>query len=75
MAAVRRRTVRVVPAGVRGPCRVCGREVEALSTGRAAEILEIGQGGLGDLIAAGRVHAIPTAGGGLRVCKDSLFPS
>jgi hypothetical protein len=65
--------VRVAPVGVRAPCRVCGREVEALSAGRAAEILEVCKSELGDLVAAGRVHAIPTAGGGIRVCKDSLF--
>ena len=73
ITTVRRRTVRVTGTAVCAPCRVCGHEVEALTRSQAGEILEVGAEELGAFLAAGRVHAIQTASGGLRVCKDSLF--
>ena len=74
ITAVRRRTMRATGAAVlRAPCLACGREVEALTSGQACEILEVGEQELSKLIAAGRVHAIQTMSGSIRVCKDSLF--
>jgi hypothetical protein len=75
ITAVRRRTIRVVAGAppLRAQCAACGREVEALTRSQAGEILEVGWQELGALIAAGRVHAIQTMSGSIRVCKDSLF--
>lgn len=73
ITATHRRTVRITPPVLRATCPVCGREVEALTEGRAGEILEVDGRKLGALIASGRVHAIQTVNGGLRVCKESLF--
>lgn len=56
-----------------GPCQVCAREVELLTRDGAAEVLEVGLSALDDFISAGRVHAVETASGSVRVCKDSLF--
>ena len=58
-----------------GPCLVCAREVELLTRDNAAEVLEVGLNALDDFISAGRVHAVETASGSVRVCKDSLFAS
>ncbi len=73
LTAVRRRTVRVTGAALRAPCAACGREVEALTAGQALAILEVGGQELNEFIAAGRVHAIQTVSGSVRVCKESLF--
>ena len=75
ITATRRRMVRITPLILHATCPACGREVEALTEGRAGELLEIDGRELGALIAAGRVHAIQTVSGGRRVCKDSLFLS
>jgi hypothetical protein len=56
-----------------GPCLICAREVELLTRVGAAEVLEVGLGALDAFISAGRVHAVETASGSVRVCKDSLF--
>ncbi|MDQ3818449.1 MAG: hypothetical protein M3362_12345 [Acidobacteriota bacterium] len=73
-----RRTLRVSEAGglhilLRVPCPSCGREVETFNREQAGEILEVGELELSEMIAAGRIHAIQTASGNIRVCKDSLF--
>ena len=73
ITAVRRRMVRVAATAPRAHCAACGREVETLTRSQASEILEVGDQELGEFIAAGYVHAIPTVSGSLRVCKDSLF--
>ena len=70
-----RRILRVQPARVRAPCPVCGREVETLAQSQAAEVLEISQQALDNLIAAGLIHAIPLVSGGCLICRDSLFGS
>ena len=70
---VRRSTWHVQPFLIQAHCPVCAREVELLTQTQAAEVLEIGDQMLGALIAAGRVHAVRTISGSLRVCKDSLF--
>jgi hypothetical protein len=68
----RRRTWPLQPP-VRAHCPACGREVETLTEGEAAGVLEIDPAALAGLIAAGLVHAIPTVSGSLRVCQVSLF--
>jgi hypothetical protein len=75
ITAVRRRAIRVTAGALllRAQCAACGREVEALTRRQASEILEVRDQELGALINAGRVHAIQTMGGSIRVCKDSLF--
>ena len=75
ITTIRRRTMRVAAGGaaLRASCPACGREVEALTRGQAREILEIKEQELNEFIAAGRVHAIQTVSGSVRVCKDSLF--
>lgn len=73
ITAVRRRTIRVAVGELRAQCAACGCEVEALTRSQASEILEVGDQELGAYLAAGRVHAIPTVSGSLRVCKASLF--
>lgn len=54
-------------------CAACGQAVETLSRAEACEILEIVDERLAMLISSGRVHAIVTVSGSVRVCKDSLF--
>jgi hypothetical protein len=76
ITAVRHRTIRVAagaPLLLRAQCMTCGREVEALTRRQAGEILEVRDQELGALINTGRVHAIQTMSGSIRVCKDSLF--
>ena len=71
-----RRTLRITAVEGftwRAPCPACGREVETFNREQAGEILEIGDLELSEMVAAGRVHAIQTASGNIRVCKDSLF--
>ena len=69
----RRQVVRFDGHNLRTFCRACGREVETLTRSLADEILEIEDAELSEFIASGRVHAIETVSGSLRVCKDSLF--
>lgn len=70
-----RRILRVRPALSYAPCTICGREVETLAQSRAAEVLEVSQHILDNLIATGLIHAIPLVSGGSRICRDSLFGS
>ena len=55
------------------PCAVCGFEVEMLTAVESIGILEINQSVFDDLIKTGKIHAVLTASGSLRVCKNSLF--
>jgi hypothetical protein len=73
ITTTRRRILRLRPLLVCAPCPVCGREVETLAQAQAAEALEINQLMLDGLLAAGRIHAIPTVSGSVRICRDSLF--
>ena len=67
------RRLQVRPLFVCAPCPVCCREVETLTRSQAAEVLEIDQLILDGLLATGQLHAIPTVGGNIRVCRTSLF--
>jgi hypothetical protein len=58
---------------IRAHCQVCGREVETLNAAGAAAVLEVNAQTLSHLIAEGRVHAIQSVSGSLRICKDSFF--
>jgi hypothetical protein len=73
ITATRRRSWRSPQPAVRALCPDCGREVETLTTAQAAEALEVDAQAMLDLIEAGRVHALATVSGSLRVCRDSLF--
>lgn len=68
-----RRILRVRSAWA--PCLICCREVEPLSLAQAADILEISPDALGDLMAAGGIHTLPTVSGVNQICRDSLFCS
>jgi hypothetical protein len=69
---VRHRTWKITPP-LRARCVVCGREVEALTTRQAGEILEVSDEELVSLLAAGEIHRMPTVSGSVWICKDSLF--
>lgn len=72
-----RRTLRTRPvcAPVCARCPICGREVETLALSQAADVLAVSRSALNVLLAAGLIHALPTASGSLRICRDSLFGS
>jgi hypothetical protein len=70
---VRRQTVTVLTPALRAPCSTYRREVEALTRNQATAILGIQDEALDELLAGGDVHAIPTRGRQLWVCKNSLF--
>jgi len=53
-------------------CAVCYRETETLTVAQSAAFLETDPKTLSELIAFGKIHAIETAIGNLRVCKNSL---
>jgi predicted site-specific integrase-resolvase len=74
ITAIRHRLLRLRSSAVSAHCAVCGREVETLAAAQAAEVLEVETDRLNLFIADGRVHAIGTVSGSLRICKDSLFP-
>lgn len=75
ITTTQRRILRVQPTRLCAPCPICGREVETLAQSQAAEVLEVSRQTLGDLMAAGLIHAIPLVSGGWRICRDSLFGS
>lgn len=52
-------------------CPICFCEVEMLTAGEAAALLETGN--LDDLIKAGKIHTALTVSGSWRICKRSLF--
>jgi hypothetical protein len=68
-----RQSMRLSGHGLNVRCPECEREVETLSEGEAAGILQVDVAALDQLIASDRVHAIQTVSGNQRVCKDSLF--
>jgi hypothetical protein len=73
ITTTRRRRLNLDQTVIRVHCRVCGREVETLTAAQAVEVLEVDAQRLGRLIVEGRVHAIESVSGSLRICKDSLF--
>lgn len=73
VTSTRHRSARLHSIAVRAHCPVCGREVETLAAVQAAEVLEVETDQLTHFIADGRVHAMETVSGSLRICKDSLF--
>jgi hypothetical protein len=73
VTAIRRRRVKDLGDTLRARCRLCGHEVELLTTMQAARILEADTEALARLIADHRVHVIRTVNGSLLICKDSLF--
>jgi predicted site-specific integrase-resolvase len=48
-------------------------ETEMLTADESAALLEVEIRLIEDFILDGKIHAIRTASGNLRVCKDSLF--
>lgn len=70
---IRRQTVAEKIFNLRAFCRIYGFETQTLSLAQTAVFLEIEDRMLKCLIAVGKVHAIQTASGNLRVCKNSLF--
>jgi len=70
---IRRQTTAEKIINLRAFCPICGFETEGLSLAESAFFLEIEDRMLEGLIAVGEVHAIQTASGSLRVCKNSLF--
>lgn len=54
-------------------CAACGREVETLTVGEAARLLDVGPQTVERLLAQHAVHGVPLASGRHRVCRDSLF--
>ncbi len=75
ITTTQRRILRVRPTAVRAVCPVCAREVETLSTGEAAAVLEVDDLIFHGLLTAGQIHTIRTVSGSLRVCQDSLWVS
>ena len=66
-----RRILRVRPVPVCAPCSMCGREVETLGQSQAADVLEVSQQILAEMMAVGLIHKIPTVSGSVRICRDS----
>jgi hypothetical protein len=56
-----------------GRCPLCGCDVQTLTRQEAASFLEVGLAEVDSLASAGRIHAIYTAAGAFRVCKQSLL--
>lgn len=54
-------------------CPACGREAESLTAAESIRFLEIEYQTLDCLIHSGAIHAVETASGNLRVCKNSLL--
>ena len=69
----RRRTLRVAAAPTPATCPTCHRVVTTISTAEAALALETTEAALACSIALGHIHAIPVAGGGVRICQESLL--
>lgn len=70
-----RQTIRPAGRSLSARCPICEREVEMLTGAQAAVVLEIDCQTLDRLVADGRIHALQTVSGSIRVCKDSLFVS
>ena len=73
ITAASRQTVRLAGRALSVRCPSCEREVEMITEGEAAGILQVDGVALARLVAAGRVHTVQTVSGHPRVCKDSLF--
>ena len=67
------RQTMITPTIFRAASPVCRCEVQTLTPGEAAQILQIDEIALDRLVADGNVHAALTVGGYPRVCKNSLF--
>ena len=73
ITAASRETVRPARPPLSARCPACGREVEMVTEGEAAGILQVDGPALARLVADGRVHAVRTVSGNALVCKGSLF--
>jgi len=73
ITTVREQTINLPDAVVHAHCPVCNQEVEMLTPGHAAEILQVSAEALDHLIAAGQAHTIETISGSRLICKDSLL--
>ena len=56
-------------------CATCGGEVEMLTEAEAMQILGVSEEVLRARIAAGQIHAVPTANGASGIHKNSLWPT
>ena len=54
-------------------CQICGHETEMLTAAESAAFLETDTRKLNELITHGKIHAIETVTGNLRICKKSLL--
>ena len=54
-------------------CPVCMNDSEMLTSEQAAALVHVEVQTIGEWLAEGKAHAIHTAGGQRRVCRDSLF--
>ena len=68
IAAIRHQ-VPIPPAELRLWCPVCERKVEMVTYDEAIRILSLNPDVDSELVAA---HSVPTIGGSIWVCKDSL---
>ena len=68
-----RQTVAERVISLRAFCPICKFETEMISLADSAVFLEIEDRMIEGLIALGKVHAVKTMSGNLRVCKKSLF--
>lgn len=73
ITTTRKRTVSLSISAKRVFCSNCNREVPALTSRQAGELLGTSQPQLEDLLVAGSVHALKTASDDAWICKDSLI--
>jgi hypothetical protein len=68
-----RQTVTFADQRFRAPCPECHCEVDLVTKGDAAGILQITYPLLEQLLGAGPIHSIRAVNGAVWVCRDSLF--
>jgi len=69
---VRRQTIKSYVSATQAQCPICGREAEMITEAEAMQILGVSDEVLHARIAAGQIHAVPTANGASGICKNSL---
>ena len=68
-----KRTINLSLSANRVFCSNCNQEVQALTSRQAGALLGTSHRQLHDLLVAGGVHAVTTAGQDMWICKDSLI--
>jgi excisionase family DNA binding protein len=73
ITTTRKKTISISISANRAFCAACRCEAQVITYTQAAQLLEMSQSQIEQLIAAGKLHAVRTVSSEVWICKDSLI--